>query len=33
MQKKIGIFAQERQHAGRIFNNLSLDYIRSIEDV
>jgi putative glutamine amidotransferase len=32
MSKKIGVFAQERQYVGRIFNNLSLDYIRSIED-
>ncbi len=31
--KKIGIFTQERQYAGRIFNNLSFDYIKSIESV
>lgn len=29
--KKIGIFAQRRIYAGRLFNNLSFDYISKIE--
>lgn len=29
--KKIGIFAQRREYAGRLFNNLSFDYISAIE--
>ena len=29
--KKIGILAQRREYAGRLFNNIALDYISSIE--
>lgn len=29
--KKIGIFAQRREYAGRLFNNLSFDYVSKIE--
>ncbi len=29
--KKIGIFAQRREYAGRLFNNLAFDYVTKIE--
>ncbi len=29
----VGIFAQRREHAGRLFNNLAFDYIKRIEEV
>lgn len=31
MIPKIGIFAQRREYAGRLFNNLAFDYIRAVE--
>ncbi len=30
--KRIGIFAQRREYAGRLFNNLAFDYISKIEE-
>ena len=32
MTRTIGIFAQRREYAGRLFNNLAFDYIRAIEE-
>ena len=31
MNTRVGIFAQRREHAGRLFHTLAFDYIEAIE--